>query len=270
MFVVTGTPRSATGYASLLFTALSVPCSHERIFRPRTSLLEVLEWYAEGGEKGESSWLAWVFLGVMPGPIPVLHTVRNPWNVVDSLAHRNDILPEEADLDEGKKTFRETVKAYCPEVLEYSTGVDRAAALVIHWNRKIEEYACRNGCEYHRYRVEDIKSRRQVERLLGYIGIPRNETDIERALNEVPFNVNAGKNIEYNLEITNPFILEAFQKMVPDIKPVISRAMKTAEYKTSEELENNMSLELRVGLNEIAERYGYSRYEQGVNKNVSK
>ncbi len=256
MFVVTGTPRSATGYASLLFSELGVPCTHEQLFRPRACLQEVLEWSAAGGDKAESSWLAWAFLGMLPKPVPVLHTVRNPWKVIDSLAHRNDILPEGACIDKGKVAYREAVRAYCPQVYEHEDAVNRAAAMVVLWNERIEDAALNADCKYIRYRVEDLDAT-QVAAVLDFVGIWRDATEINRALAAVPKNVNGGKNIEYGIPITNPVLAGYLKKVAPEANLVIERAFSESKPLGRDGLAAMLEPELRDGVEELADRYGY-------------
>ncbi len=255
-FVVTGTPRAATGYASLLFRALGVPCSHERTFRPRTTLNDVLEWYAETAGPAESSWLAWTFLPLMPKPVRVLHTVRDPWQVVDSLANHNDLLPPQAHVDRGKQQYRDVIRAYCPEVYEYDTAIDRAAAMVIHWNQRIE--AVDAPCL--RYRVEDVDAA-LVADLLDWVGLHRDSIEIDRALTEVPCNVNGGKQLDYNVEIEHPLVLACFQEFMPGKKPVLSLVSSIAKRRTPDEIEAELDGNLREQLGELADRYGYLRHE---------
>jgi hypothetical protein len=216
----------------------------------------VLDWYNEGGDKGESSWLAWVFLGQLPKSVRVLHTVRDPWQVADSLARRNDIIPNEAGG--GKKAYRDAIAAYCPEVEEYETAIDRAAALVIYWNRRIEAAAPFYGCPYRRYQVEDLTAK-HVRDLLAWLNIYRDGIEIDRALTETPRNVNGGKRIEYDIEVKNPLVRAYLQEVYPGREPVINRAFSVDTKRTTEEIERDMNPTLRAQLIQLAARYGYER-----------
>jgi len=231
---------------------------------------DVLRWYDEGGERGESSWLAWAFLSRLPGPVTVLHSVRNPWRVVDSLCNRNDIIQPESVVGRDRALMRRPIYAFCPEVFDYETAIDRAAAMVVHWNRKIEEAAAASRCEYYRYCVEDIDARfiQLTEQILGWLGIYRDSYEIERAISEVPRNVNGGKQIDYNVQITNPLIKAYIAKAMPGIPPVIRRGFSTACPQTPDEIETNMDDGLREQLGALAERYGYSRTELQEQANV--
>lgn len=254
-FIVTGTPRTATGYASKLFKALNVPCTHEQVFRPLGTLTDVLEWY-ENADSGESSWLAWAFLGLLPGPVPVLHTTRNPWAVVDSLAHRNDMIPREATTDPRKTKYRDAIVAYCPDVIAHEDDVNRAATFVLAWNKHITSAVAQNECPYLRYRVESMDAR-QVKGMLEFIDVYRDSFEIGAALRNVPQNVNAGKRLHFNIEVTTPQIREVMQKIWPDREPVID-VLKTEEpRRTRDELEQVMEPHLRDALRRLAREQGY-------------
>lgn len=106
-FVVTGTGRSGTGYASRLFTAAGVACGHEAVFGPRAGLHDpyrppaatgttravvgrVLRGMAEDRRRarldlvGDASWMAVPRLAAFDGTVILL--LRHPLPVVRSLA----------------------------------------------------------------------------------------------------------------------------------------------------------------------------------------
>lgn len=256
-FIVTGTPRTATGYASVFFKALNLPCTHERIFRPRGTLADVLEWYAHK-DSGESSWLAWAFLGLLPGPVPILHSTRNPWAVIDSLAHRNDLIPKEARVDRGKTLYRETISAYCPEVGKFEKPLDRSVAFIIAWNKLITSAAAHYECPYLRYRVEDMDGP-QAKRLLEHVDVYRDSYEIDNAIVNVPRNVNAGKRLAYHMEVVHPELREIVQKILPESDGIIDRLVTPDEPRTPDELEDGLDPRLRDALYALAEEQGYER-----------
>lgn len=257
-FVVTGTPRSATGFASKLFSSLGVECTHERIFRPRSALQDMLEWHTAGA-KAESSWLAWLFMPLLPAPVPMLHTVRQPWGVVDSLAHRNDILPKEAEKSQsiGKRLLRDTIAAYCPDVFEHDGAVDRAAAFVVTWNDKIEATAEQTGCPYIRYKADELAPE-VLAKLLQFVGVHREMPEVERALRDMPRSVNAGNELEYEVKIKHPLILAYLQETNPDTPPVLARVLRKGVKRTPEEVAALAAPELREAVDNLCERYGYA------------
>lgn len=257
-FIVTGTPRSATGYASLLFRELAIPCTHERIFKPRGAMADVLDWY-EHADAGESSWLAWAFLGLLPGKVPVLHTMRNPWAVVDSLAHRNNLLPREAQAnrDRGTRKLVDAMKAYCPEAFAYDGDIDRAAAFVVGWNRRIANAIELYQFPYRRYRVEELDAER-IDELLTFIGAYRDAREIDSALQNVPSNVHRGKRIHHNVEISNPQIVDALKAIAPDVSATINQFMTEDIRRGADELGSQMDPMLRDALYALADEQGYT------------
>ena len=261
MFVVTGTPRSATGYASMLFTAANVPCAHEKTFRPKTNVVDLLD-FCEGDDAlGESSWMAWLFLSFLPRSTVVLHTVRNPWAVVDSLAHRNDLLPRAATLHPDRLIMRRVIGVHCPEVERYDTAIDRAAAMVVYWNQRIEAVAKASGLMYRRYRVEDVNAD-VLSNLLALCDIQRSPMEIERALKQVPNDVNGGRQIDYKVKVTNPDIVAFIKKIDPTLPPVIGKVLSRRTPMSSDDVEADMDTDLRARLNELAARYGYERINE--------
>ena len=259
VFVVTGTPRSATGYASILFATANIPCTHEQVFRPRVTLCDVLKWANNWpDERGESSWLAWAFLGLLPKPVRVLHTVRNPWSVIDSLAHRNEIVPREATVCMGKQLLRDAMLSYVPRVNEYDSAIDRAAVLVVDWNRLIEKAAHKRGLPYRRFRVEDMDVD-LLTSLIDWLGYYREQAEIENAISLTPRNVNQGRQIDHSVKVDNPVVQEAIQKHFPCDGSKIGKVYSAAERLTPKEIENRMSPELREEVQALADSYGYER-----------
>lgn len=254
-FIVTGTPRSATGYASLLFQELAIPCSHERIFKPRGALSDVLGWYTHGNA-GESSWLAWAFLGLLPDKVPILRTLRNPWKVVDSLAFRNALIPKDVIADRGLRKFREAIAAYCPEVDLYDDPINRAAAFVLRWNQLIDDAIERYEFPHMSYHVEDMDLE-QLGSVLDFLDIYRDEGELKSALEAVPLNVNGGKRVMHNVDITNPLILDALREFIPDEKPKIRTLRMNDTPRSPNELQERMDPQLCDGLRELASEQGY-------------
>jgi len=257
-FVIVGVPRSATGYASVLLRALQIDCTHEQVFRPRGALEDVVKWYARGGDThGDSSWLAWVFLTAIPGPVKVLWTTRNPWAVIDSLANRNDLVREDANLRPGKRAYRDIIAAYCPRVFEHESAVDRAAELLVEWTALTGAALHRCDVTAFRYRVEELDADKVAD-MLEYLGIYRDRQEIRRALDEVPQNVNAGSKLDYNIPIKNPLIRGYLQEMCPDMKePTIACGMCKDTPRGCEELEAQMAPELIMEVRSLAARQGY-------------
>lgn len=261
MFVITGTPRSATGYASILLSNADVVCTHERYFRPRLCMDELLRWWnMPDTQHGESSWLAWAFAGLFPHPIPLIHTLRNPWTVIDSLAFRNDILPEDACIGKGKEGFRTAIRAYCPEVYGYKTDVDRAAAMVVYWNQRIFRASEQYALPYRFYRVEELNAD-MLRDILEWLDIGRDQYELAEAMKATPRDVNAGKKLSYNQELTDPGILAIMDKAMPGHAPIIGRVAEKDTPRSPEQIEAMMDPRLIKLVREHADVYGYSRDE---------
>lgn len=255
-FFVTGTPRSATAYAARLFRALAIPCSHERVARPRAPIDELVDWYAKD-DGGESSWLAWLFLGCLPGPVPVLHTLRDPWDVVDSLVQRNTIMQEKAPADGNREVLRKVMNALCPEVPKYKTDIERSAALVIHWNRRITEAVKQSSFPYMRYQVEAVNAD-LVREMLDFIDVYRDGYEIDGAVARVPHNVNAGQYMHKNVEITSPIVRAAMEKTSPGVTPTIGTILTSKGVRMNRtDIESHLPSELSDGLAAHAEQCGY-------------
>ena len=261
-FIITATPRAATRYASQLMQALNVPCVHERVFRPDRHLVDVLAWY-QAADRGESSWAAWCFLGSLPGPVVVLHQHRDPWRVIDSLAHRNSIIKLDAPDTGNIKTMRTMAEAYCPRVMACDNAVDRAAALVLDWNRLIAEAAERYAERYYSYCVERLDVP-EVGRLLDGIGVSRPEAAIERALKETDRQENAGRKVELDQPITDPHVKGFVEALGGVARAQKISVMPTYEHKSAGELVDLMSPWLAEEINEYAAGLGYETVDVPV------
>lgn len=219
MFVVTGCPRSATQFASTLFTALRCDCPHERAFVPRANLQDVLRWGRDRRQdRGESSWLAWAFLPVMPVKIPVLHSIRNPWKVAESLAFKNHILHPQAAATMGAEAIRDVIRDYCPQVFEWPKAAERAASFVVRWNALIEEVCQQNGNPYMTFQPNRVLVDGDVIRtMLRHVGIERTHEELAWALALVREQANIGHDLEFNVDLP------------PAARNLLSQAMRQAK-----------------------------------------
>lgn len=251
-FLVTGCPRSATGYMSLFFQAMRVPCSHEVAFMPPSSLIDALRWYRNENTVGESSWIAWAWARLLPGPVKAVHIVRNPWAVVDSLAFRNDLLPAASELQRSRKPLREAIAAYCPEVFEHRGDVDRAAQMLVSWTGRIEAALP----EARRVCVERLDLAATLD-LLDWLGIYRDECEVRSALADVPHNINGGQRIQYGLEVKNPELREAIETHMPGAPLNIARAFSKDTPRGRDELAAQMKPELLAQVDALADAWGY-------------
>ncbi len=256
LFVVTGSPRSGTQYVARLMAAMGFPCDHEKTLRPPASVVDLIRW--PGLDIGEASWMAWCVLPLMVGHrIPVLHVVRNPWDVIDSLTNRNYILNPLAAQKSTLQSVREMINVYLPDVFTHEQRVDRAAALVVGWNRLIAEHV-QSRFLFH---VEslDLSS---VRELLHFIGERRDDAVIDTALSEVSTTANSGYTVDRVPGISNRDVAEwvAFYAKQQGVDHVSTLKIRdVAGRQTPEELAEAMSPDLLVEVNEYAGCHGYQR-----------
>lgn len=252
-FIVTGTPRSATTYSARLLAALDVPCTHECVLRPLAAVVDVVRWWSDD-KQGESSWMAWTVLPLMPSPVPVIHVVRDPWLVIDSLANRNAILNDSKQPADSLRAIRNMIKAWLPDVFAWDSQVDRAAAFVVGWNRLIAE------------RVPEQLTFRPaggvaaVSVVLRYLGIERSTTQIIQALDTVAENINAGFNLEITDGISDPDVGNWIMQYAREQNccRLATRKFKDVPDRQSPiELAAAMSPELLTEVNTHALAYGY-------------
>jgi len=257
-FVITGTPRSGTQYAARLMTVLGVPCSHEKTLRPLTNVADVLKWPA--ADTGESSWLGWSLIPLMVGyRIPILHVIRNPWAVIDSLTNRNFILRGWSLRESGVQAIREIIHAYLPEVMKHKERVDRAASLLLGWNRLIAEQVPARFVFY-----VDRLDLMTVRAMLEYLGAEVPDSQIRAALREVSTSANQGYTLDPVPGVSDPDVAEWIGQYARenDCGQVSTlRVRDVAARQTPEELIERMDSTLVDEVNAYAALHGYPTYE---------
>ncbi|MBI2893806.1 MAG: hypothetical protein HYY06_09660 [Deltaproteobacteria bacterium] len=166
-FVVVGTGRSGTKYASELFTRLGIRCGHEALFSA-----------AAGADLvGDASF------GIVPSLSGfrglVFHQTRHPLAVLSSIASTGFFVspgPYEPYLDLITRTV--------PGIGERTDPIRKAMHYVVRWNLMAEPFA------RLRWRVEDLDAAVLAE-ATRMIGMPRTEEDCTAALREVPPDTNS-------------------------------------------------------------------------------
>ncbi len=253
-FIVTGTPRSATTYSARLLAALDVPCTHEVVLRPSASVVDVVRWWTDD-KQGESSWMAWTVLPLMPTAVPVLHVVRDPWLVIDSLANRNAILKDSKQPADSLRSIRDTIKAWLPDVFAWDTQVDRAAAFVVGWTQLIAE-RCPNRFVFY----PDTLTVGSVVAMLAHLGVERLEGDIMAAVDSLATNINAGFNLEITDGISDPDVgnwIMQYAREQNCCRIATRKFQDVPDRQTPIELAAAMSPELLTEVNTHALAYGY-------------
>lgn len=265
-FIVTGTPRSATRYAAVLFDRLGIPCTHEQYCNQNKRLIDVVRWHeSQEGTRGDSSWLGWTFLGMMPSPIVVFHCRRNPWAVIDSLAHRNRIVNFDCEASEIVGSLRETMNAYCPSVASYDEPIDRAAEFMLRWNESIESAleTYGNTITAMSYCVEHLDLP-TVNCMLTLLGESRDEDVIRHALDPELHQTNRGRVSTTNIdpsEISNPAVADWIKEYCQGQITSFQRIGFTDEKMTADDLAQVMNPELLAEVNTYAKRFGYETTE---------
>ena len=139
-FVVTGCPKSGTGWISRVYQSVQIPCGHEKIY----TIFGINPW---GNDiKGDSSWMAAGYLDQIDfNDVAVFHQVRHPLKMVATFADSGQWHP----LGDYEKWQMER----CSLMKKYIDPVDIAAACWIDWNGLIMKYPVAK-----RYRVRDVTS----------------------------------------------------------------------------------------------------------------
>ena len=134
MLLITGTPRSATGYMAKIFTYAGIPCGHEQKYNiDHSQFLHKVP-----KPTAESSWLAVPNLQKHKN---IIHITRDPLKVISSMMKANFLEDNKPDLDFVEKTL--------PKIKKYN-GIERYVYFWTEWNSLIEKHT------KNRYRIEDI------------------------------------------------------------------------------------------------------------------
>ena len=176
-FVITGTPRSGTGFVSQILRNLGFDCGHEARFNPWATIYE--ERRHDDRPWGDSSWLAVPFLSHLPPSTKVFHVVRDPLKAINSIIGVGHF-----SWDSDYRTF---LLRHC--------GIDRgkwnadpstAQFFWMTWNRMIEQ----NSQVVMRFQLERIEN--FVQRIANEI-LPKSDirqNHIKDSIGAVPTDYN--------------------------------------------------------------------------------
>ena len=267
-FVITGTPRSATKYAAELMKQLGIACTHERVFRPRLALDELIDWFKDKTAPGESSWLAFPwFRQLAQAEVPVVLQVRDPWKTIDSLAHRNWIVPAKQAADDHMHSVRKPVQ-YFTSAFEYDEPVQRAAQFWLDWLERIETEAQVAGlAPLYTYRVEWLREDpAHVLEVLRKFGIYRDGYEIKDALERTSTEVNTGTfSFQTNIKVIRPEFDDLFKAIAPQLYDGTLTEMTKADRRaTTGEIEAKMTPEQKDAVRVRGSKYGYVAEPQEV------
>lgn len=166
-FVVVGSGRSGTRYASMLFGELGIACGHEAVFG----------WGPEApGLVGDASAWAVPFLDRFRGV--VFHQRRDPLSVVASMVSTGFF------ADPGAFALhRELIERTLPQSRRRGDPLLQAICFVAEWNLRCERFAALS------WRVEDLDAS-TLARATALVGYPASVERCAAALSAVPRDVN--------------------------------------------------------------------------------
>lgn len=132
-YVITGTPRSSTGYMAKLFTCAGIPCGHEQIYFVNKNKL-----HRVNRPQAESSWLAVPYLYKHDN---IIHIVRDPLKVISSMMNADFLRKGNGDI--------EYIAKLLPDIVNYE-GIEQYAYFWTEWNKEIDKHTDK------RYNIENI------------------------------------------------------------------------------------------------------------------
>src|ERR1039458_1320553 len=159
-FVIVGTGRSGTKYASELFSQLGIPCGHESFFDPGHA--------AQDNLAGDASFGVVPFLNKFSGV--VFHQVRHPLSVLSSIAATKFFESPVPYLP-----YLELIEDCLPEIRQFADPILKAVYYVVRWNRMCEAIA------QLRWRVEDLDAK-TLRRAAEIVGFTRTHAECASAL----------------------------------------------------------------------------------------
>lgn len=175
-YIVASTPRSGTGYAAEVFSALGMACGHEKAISPGPK-----QYSRTGGIWGDASWLAAPLLPDFPKTTLVLHQLRDPVKSLDSMMTRRQI---RGKLKPGSKAprgeYTNFLKKYVDNWESDESPQERLVRFWVEWHTRIES-ASGLGLRYFRYRVEDINEDLLLS-IAGQVGAAVSPEQVEEAL----------------------------------------------------------------------------------------
>lgn len=128
MFLATGVGHSGTGWFSKFMTEVGYPCTHEKQYSLKRS---------GPLESPDSSWLAVPYLNDLPQRTPVVHLVRDPVRVLNSMLRTNGMKSRPKD---SGGVFDSYSYKHLPQSGKPNLQLDRLMTHITHWDAPINEY----------------------------------------------------------------------------------------------------------------------------------
>lgn len=141
-FVITGTGRSGTMWASKALTAAGLPCAHEHSCSSWNDDYSDDQVWRDAPHIGESSWQAAPFVGEMRAAgVRVVHLVRDPIEVASSMVTNEmlDPVPTPAGGLWELLPWHQFLTTYIGDRIWRLHPHDRALQFWTDWNKLIEQ-----------------------------------------------------------------------------------------------------------------------------------
>jgi hypothetical protein len=167
-FLVVGSGRSGTQYASRLFTDLGIPCGHEALFHLTPASGEILV--------GDASFGAVAYLYEFQGII--LHQVRHPLRVLRSI-----LATAFFDSPDRYLFYYRLIESVLPQIDQRKSSLQKAMYYIAEWNRLCEQAAAMS------WRIEDLDAE-TLSRASSLIGYAKSVEVCATVLAQIPQNVN--------------------------------------------------------------------------------
>lgn len=173
--LIVSAPRSGTGYASALFTAIGFPTGHELVY----TYQEPVEWKLPG----ESSWLAAPFLSDQPEDVVIFHQRRDPLLSAVSNVVRGFFTVE------AEQPWREFAEKWVTTIDSVSE-LERAMDFHQKWHQLIDGQLVDRT--HVNYRVEDLDADLLI-RLCHFFDFEPDRNTVIEALAAIPRNTNTDR-----------------------------------------------------------------------------
>lgn len=174
-YIVTGFPRSGTGYTAKVLSKLGFNCGHEILFSHNRSIVSL----NEDSIFGDSSWLAAPHLPSLPETTLRLIQLRDPYKVLDSAFPGKGSLVGSA---RRKGSYARFTARWCRDVLTGESEEERICQWYMHW------WSYLNIGQIYMYKVENMSTELSwIRHLID--GEPQHQEGIEEALS-IPTDTN--------------------------------------------------------------------------------
>ena len=135
--IITGCQRSGTATVAHIFGL-----THEDFINPQNLINWKIEDLIPKLGHGEASWLAQPFVSLLKQTHKVLHLVRHPLAVLNSLEGIGFW------TDDGHELYRNFIFDHLPDILSYDDVIEKSLYYWIYWNKPLTLFP--------RIRIEDI------------------------------------------------------------------------------------------------------------------